>query len=143
MPTVLGFVLDNTRTTQNLPAAAVVSNAPVSLPEIWRAEGLIGPTPVIAASAQGFGALVASADADGLIRRVPLLLLVGDRLRGGLAVETVRVAQRSGLLLLAADRRLHIGDVSIPYRLQRRVAVSPGDRIEMGASHCIRGGVAR
>ncbi|HSU05543.1 MAG TPA: adenylate/guanylate cyclase domain-containing protein [Acetobacteraceae bacterium] len=114
VPTVLGFVLDNARTMQDLPAAPVVSNAPIALPGIWHAAGLIGPTPVIAATAQGFGALVAAADVDGLIRRVPLLLLAGDTLRGGLAVEAVRVSQRSGLLLLESDRRLHVGDVSVP-----------------------------
>ena len=53
--------------------------------------------PTIADGARGFGALVASADTDGPIRRVPLLVLTGETaLRPGLAVEAVRLAQDAG-----------------------------------------------
>jgi adenylate cyclase len=113
-PSVLGFALDDAGSGQDLPATPILLRAPISLPGLWRAAGLVGPTPAVAAGAQGFGAQVAAADADGPIRRVPLLVLTGGTLRPGLAVEVVRVAAGAGALLIDAGARLHIGGVMVP-----------------------------
>src|SRR6185312_10544864 len=99
-PSVLGFALDNMGPGQDLPVTPILLRAPVTLPGLWRAGGVLGPTPTVAAVAQGFGAQVAAADADGPIRRVPLLVLTGRTLRPGLAVEIVRVASGAGALLI-------------------------------------------
>ena len=72
---------------------------PSRLPGLWQASGVIGPLPELADAAQGFGALVAAADADGPIRRVPLLVRAGGAVRPGLALETVRLAQSAGALI--------------------------------------------
>ena len=51
---------------------------------------------------------VVAADPDGPIRRVPLMVMAGNVVRPGLAVETVRLAQGAGALLIDpgnADRR--------------------------------------
>ena len=113
-PSVLGFVLETANTGQDLPATPILSSAPVSLPGVWRADGIIGPVALIADAAQGFGALVTAADADGPIRRVPLLVIAGGVVRPGLAVEVIRLAQGAGALLIDPGGILHIGDVGLP-----------------------------
>jgi adenylate cyclase len=57
---------------------------------------------------------VAAADADGLIRRVPLLLQAGGVARPGLAVELVRLSQQAGALLVDPNGALHIGSITLP-----------------------------
>ncbi|HEX3401263.1 MAG TPA: adenylate/guanylate cyclase domain-containing protein [Acetobacteraceae bacterium] len=113
-PSVLGFVLETANTGQDLPATPILSSVPVSLPGVWRADGIIGPVALIADAAQGFGALVTAADADGPIRRVPLLVIAGGVVRPGLAVEVIRLAQGAGALLIDPGGILHIGDVGLP-----------------------------
>jgi adenylate cyclase len=113
-PTVLGFVLETANSGQVLPATPILSRAPVSLPGMWRANGIIGPIPELADAAQGFGALVAAADIDGPIRRVPLLVAAGGVVRPGLAVEVVRLAQGAGALLIEPGRMLRVGNVALP-----------------------------
>ncbi|MBN9562622.1 MAG: adenylate/guanylate cyclase domain-containing protein [Alphaproteobacteria bacterium] len=113
-PSVLGFALEDTASGQDLPAPPILLRAPISLPGLWRAPGLVGPAPTVAAGAQGFGAQVAAADADGPIRRVPLLVLTGTTLRPGLAVEVARVAAGVGALLIDERARLRIGDMTVP-----------------------------
>jgi adenylate cyclase len=114
-PSVLGFVLDTTNTGQSLPATPLLSRGgPIALPDIWQASGIVGPPPALANAAQGLGALVAEADPDGPIRRAPLLVLADRLLRPGLAVETVRVAQGAGTLLLDGGPALVIGRITLP-----------------------------
>ncbi len=113
VPTVLGIALQDGATGDDLPVTPILGRAPVRLPGIWRADGLLGPDPELADAAQGFGVLVVAADPDGPIRRVPLLVLAGQTPRPGLGVEIVRVAQGAGELLIEADG-LHIGDVRVP-----------------------------
>ena len=114
VPSVLGFVLETANSGQELPATPILSRAAVAVPGLWRANGVIGPIPVLANAAQGFGALVLAADPDGPIRRVPLVLLAGNVVRPGLAVETVRLAQGAGALLIAPHGMLIAGDLAVP-----------------------------
>jgi adenylate cyclase len=113
-PSVLGFVLETANSGQDLPSTPILSRAPVSLPGVWRANGIVAPLPVLADSARGFGALVAAADPDGPIRRVPLLVLAGSFVRPGLAVELVRLSQAAAALLIEPGGILHVGDITLP-----------------------------
>ncbi|MBS0560237.1 MAG: adenylate/guanylate cyclase domain-containing protein [Proteobacteria bacterium] len=112
-PSVLGFGLDESGPA-GPPGVPVLLAAPLSVPAIWRAAGLAEPPAVLAAATQGLGALPLAGDRDGPIRRVPLLVLAGDALRPGLAVEAVRVAQQAGSLLVDADERLQAGAITVP-----------------------------
>jgi adenylate cyclase len=130
-PSVLGFVLETSGAGQNLPATPILVRAPVSLPGLWRTNGVVGPIPTLAAAAQGFGALVAAADADGPIRRVPLLVMAGGVVRPGLAIEAVRLAQGAGALQIDRDGTLHAGALSLPLGRDatlRLLMAAPGDR---------------
>ena len=113
-PAALGFALENDGTGQDLPPTSILLSGRITLPSIWQAAGVAGPSPAVAAGGRGFGALVTSADIDGPIRRVPLLVLAGDTLRPGLAVEAVRLAQGASALLIDSDGRLHVGAASVP-----------------------------
>ncbi len=114
VPSVLGFVLETANSGQSVPATPILSRGPVSLPDLWHANGVIGPIPVLADAAQGFGALVAAADPDGPIRRVPLLVLAGNMVRPSLAIETVRLAQGASALMIDSGDLLHVGTFAVP-----------------------------
>jgi adenylate cyclase len=114
LPSVLGFVLEPTGVGEDLRSTPILSRAPVSLPDVWRAKGAIGPAPVLADAAQGIGALVAAADPDGPIRRVPLIVLAGNQARPGLAVEAVRLAEKAEALLVNPDGTLMVGTRALP-----------------------------
>jgi adenylate cyclase len=114
VPTAAGFALDPENAGKDLPAPPILLRGTVSVPAIWQAPGLIGPNHVIAAGAQGFGALVLAADPDGLVRRVPLLVFARGIARPGLATETVRLAENAGELIVGPGPVLRIGTVTAP-----------------------------
>jgi adenylate cyclase len=133
-PTVLGFVLDPAA-GEAPPGAPILARGPIYTPDIWRTGGAIGPLPAIADAGRGFGAIVFAADADGEVRRVPLLVLTADKARPGFAVEVLRVGYDAGSFILDAEPpRLHIGPVVAPIdadaavRTLQRPAASWGDR---------------
>jgi adenylate cyclase len=115
-PAVLGFGLDSTAAAQDLlaPATPVLTSDAISVPDIWQANGRVTPAAELATAAQGLGALVAAADPDGPIRRVPLLVLVGDTLQPGLAIEAMRVAEGATAVLIDAGGKLHAGTFGAP-----------------------------
>lgn len=113
-PAVLGFALATPGLETPLPATPVLVGGMPSLPGIWQAPGVIGPDPTIAEAAQGYGALVLAADADGSVRRVPLLVLTGSTLRPGLALELVRLAKGASALVLDSAGNIHAGEIAAP-----------------------------
>ncbi len=54
----------------------------------------VAPLPVLAQAAQGVGSMGFVPDGDGVVRRVPLLVQVGDATVPSLVTEALRVAQR-------------------------------------------------
>lgn len=114
VPAVLGFALATPGLETPLPVTPVLVGGTPSLPELWQAPGVIGPDPTIAEGAQGFGALALAADADGPVRRVPLLVLTGSTLRPGLALELVRVAKGASALVLDSAGNIHAGEIAAP-----------------------------
>jgi adenylate cyclase len=80
--------------------------------------GAVGATPVLAAHAAGQGALTFLPDADGVVRRVPTLLRVGDRLVPTLVTEMLRTGQgQTNVLVRSAPdgvQQLRIGGLTLP-----------------------------
>src|SRR5262249_55125657 len=110
---VLGFVLDPDR-AKTVPVVPIVTRGPLPFAELWRAAGAVGPVPELEQAARGIGALSLPGDADGLVRRVPLLVDAADTLLPGLAVEAVRVLQRASTYLIQAEPpMLRIGELVI------------------------------
>ncbi len=91
---VTGFALVETSST-SIPAlkagfAYVDGDAPAVLPT---AAGAVGTLPEIERAAAGNGGLSISLSAGGVIRSLPLMMRIGDRVFPSLAAEALRVAQ--------------------------------------------------
>ena len=105
-------------TPDKLPYRIVSSGA--SDPARWLHgfDTLLSPLPVLQSQARGLGALNFAADADGVVRRVPLLLRVNDQIVPTLTAEALRVAQDSRNYLLRSDEAgvqdVRIGGITAP-----------------------------
>jgi adenylate cyclase len=144
VPTALGFVLDPDR-TEAVAAAPVVTRGALHSEQIWSAAGAVGPVPGLAAAAAGLGVLSLPGDADGVVRRVPLLVAAAERLYPGLALEAVRLRQGASTYLVDAETpSLRVGAVVLPLprdAMLRLVPLAPYHRIErtMSAADLIEG----
>lgn len=78
------------------------------------------PIPVLRDAASGLGAINFRPDPDGIVRRIPMLMQVGDLTVPSLVAETLRVAQATrnhtatGLHGAQGLRSLRTGEISIP-----------------------------
>ena len=125
-PTVFAFVMDENQSRDSLPRAPLLLRGRPRLPEIWSATSVIGPPPVIAAAAQGFGAVALLPDADGRIRRVPLLVTAEGGLRPGLAMELLRVGLgASGLLVEETPPTVRVGPLAVPLEPDAQFRIVP------------------
>ncbi|WP_158595819.1 adenylate/guanylate cyclase domain-containing protein [Oleomonas cavernae] len=98
-PTVLGFALTPTA-AKTVRGAPVLVRGRAGLDGMWRFAGADAPTEVLAAAATGSGCLALPGDSDGIVRRLPLFVGVGDEIRPGLALEAVRVGVGASLYKL-------------------------------------------
>jgi adenylate cyclase len=114
VPSALGFVLETANTGQDFSHTPILFRGPLSLPGLWRANGVIGPTQPLTDAAQGMGALIAAADPDGPIRRIPMMVMAGNLIRPSLAVEAIRLAQGATALMIDTEGRLIIGTLALP-----------------------------
>ena len=77
-------------------------------------DGAVWPLPVLSASASGLGAINFIPDRDSVVRRVPLLLRLGDVLVPSLSAEALRVARGEQNLIVnsgeAGVQNVQIGD---------------------------------
>jgi len=90
-PVVLSSVpADATKNTPRAPGAAVLG--PEYLDRIVQYPGIIANVPVLEKSAAGVGIVSTLPEIDGVNRRLPLIVAVGDQLYPSLAMEILRVA---------------------------------------------------
>jgi adenylate cyclase len=90
-PVVLSSVpADATKNTPRAPGAAVLG--PEYLDRIVQYPGIIANVPVLEKSAAGVGIVSTLPEIDGVNRRLPLIIAVGDQLYPSLAMEILRVA---------------------------------------------------
>jgi adenylate cyclase len=124
-PAVLGFVLEPNGGVAP-PGAPILARGPIHTPDIWRAGGAVAPLPTIAASARGFGAIALAADADGVVRRVPLLVVTADQVRPGFAVEVLRVSfDASSYIVDTTPPHLRIGPLAAPLDADAALRIAP------------------
>ena len=62
------------------------------LPHLFEWNGMVGPLPKLAECANGVGVINTAPEIDGVIRRVPLLMKIGEDVYPNMAIETIRVA---------------------------------------------------
>ena len=90
-----GTVIAQTGTTQKTTSNAVsrgVAKIGDPLPYLFEWPGMVGPLPKLAECAAGVGVINTAPEIDGVIRRVPLLMKIGDDVYPNMAIETIRVA---------------------------------------------------
>lgn len=80
---------------------------------------VLNPLPVLQAGASGVGAIAFTPDADGVVRRVPLVVRVGDTLVPSLAAETLRVAEgvRNYTIRMVQPSSSGVADIRIGQRV--------------------------
>ena len=83
------------------------------------------PLAVLQAGAAGWGAMNFAPDGDGVVRRVPLLLRVGEQIVPALSAEALRVAQGAQNHVLrstpAGVQDVRIGAVTVPTNAQAEI----------------------
>lgn len=86
---------------------------------------VVWPLPVLRANAGGLGALNFAADADGVVRRVPLLLRLGEQIVPTLSAEALRVAQGARNHLLRSNEAgvqdVRTGGITVPTNAQAEI----------------------
>ena len=90
-----GTVIAQTGTTQKTTSNAIsrgVAKIGNPLPYLFEWPGMVGPLPKLAECAAGVGVINTAPEIDGVIRRVPLLMKIGDDVYPNMAIETIRVA---------------------------------------------------
>ena len=62
------------------------------LPYLFEWPGMLGPIPLLGENADGVGVLNTAPEIDGVVRRVPLIMTVGNETYPSIAVEVIRLA---------------------------------------------------
>ncbi|MEM9197876.1 MAG: adenylate/guanylate cyclase domain-containing protein [Pseudomonadota bacterium] len=128
-PAALGLAMDPSRARPPPPLAPMLARSPVRIDGMWDAQGLIAPGARLSAAAQGLGVLSLPGDSDAVVRRAPLLVVGGDILAPGLAVELLRLTLGGAPVLVDGPaevlrlpgRDVALGDTS----MLRLVPLSP------------------
>ena len=91
----MGTVIAQTGTSQNrtsnpVPRGVAKIGNPLAFLYEW--PGMVGPLPELAKCTQGVGVINTAPEIDGVVRRVPLLMKIGEEIYPNMAIETIRVA---------------------------------------------------
>jgi adenylate cyclase len=129
LPVILGFLV-NPLAAGSIDAPPIVARGLVDLADIWRATGLIGPPEPLAGAARGIGALSLRGDANGTVRRVPLLVAADGRPYPGLALEALRVHSGATRYILdGPSRTIQLAGLRIPLPGSAMLRLAPvGDQ---------------
>ena len=89
-----GVVIAQVGTTQTNRNAVPRGVAKIGDPLPWLYEwpGMLGPIKDIGSSADGVGVINTAPEIDGVVRRIPLLMRVGEEVYPAMAIEVIRVA---------------------------------------------------
>jgi adenylate cyclase len=114
---VLGFIEKRDALAGRMPVRhfRVVNAGGSPLPYLHELPGAVSSIASLEQSAQGNGALIFVPDTDAVVRRVPLMLRLGEQPMPSLAAELLRVAQgqRNYLVKVAAQKGAGIQEIKI------------------------------
>ena len=89
-----GVVISQVGTTQTnknaVPRGVAKINNP--MPWLYTWPGMLGPIPELGENASGVGVVNTVPEVDGVVRRMPLIMRVGDETYPAMAIEVIRVA---------------------------------------------------
>ena len=90
-----GVVIAQTGTTSGIsrnPVPRGVAKIGNPLPYLLEWPGMLGPIPLLGDNADGVGVLNTFPEIDGVVRRMPLLMRIGEDVYPAIAVEVIRTA---------------------------------------------------
>ena len=89
-----GVVISQVGTTQTNKNAVPRGVAKVNDPMPWLFSwpGMLGPIPLLGENASGVGVVNTVPEIDGVVRRIPLIMKIGDETYPAMAIEVIRVA---------------------------------------------------
>ena len=102
-----GVVIAQTGTTSGVsrnPVPRGVAKIGDPLPFLYEWPGMLGPIPLLGENADGVGVLNTFPEIDGVVRRVPLLMRIGEDTYPAMAVEVIRVATGSPSYQIKANQ---------------------------------------
>ena len=132
-PTVLAALFSDRQTAPD-PAAptATLASVPVlmtgTLPALapWATAGAVTPLTRIAEKAAGIGIASLVGDADGLVRRAPLMGTAGAAIVPGLAAEVLRQSQAASAFIFDGKQKsVSIGDYTMPLTRELAMRLRP------------------
>ncbi len=119
----LGFAAERGGAATRQPArpSSIVHLGEPSLPFLHAFSGAVPSLAVLEKAAAGSGVLTFIPDGDGVVRRVPLLVRVGDQVLPSLTAESLRVGlqQRNYMVRTVPQKgvgvqEIRVGDVTVP-----------------------------
>ena len=102
-----GTVIAQTGTVQNRksnPVPRGVAKIGNPLDFLYEWPGMVGPLPKLADCTQGVGVINTAPEIDGVVRRVPLLMKIGEEVYPNMSIETIRVAVGDPSYQVKADQ---------------------------------------
>ncbi len=123
----LGFALDPDGGGE-APTTPTLARGAIDLGGAWSGAGGVYPLPALSKHA-ALGLASLPGDADGVVRRAPLFAEVGDVLKPGLALETLRLARgASAYVLEVSPQRVRTGEISVALPPDGMLRLAPGGR---------------
>lgn len=119
-PSVLGFATTRSPSqTSPLSRFGVRQRTDAEVPRFATYAGTVSALPLLETAASGSGAMTFHPDADGVIRRVPVMIRVGDQLFPSLATEALRLFLNQQLYRIetasnGAVEQVAIGPLKLP-----------------------------
>src|SRR3954469_4178095 len=89
---------------KNLPVTGLAMLGEEPQPFMYQFPGLLRNVPVLEAAAAGRGLFTIRPERDGIVRRVPMIMVAQDITMPSLTFEMLRVASGSGTILIKADK---------------------------------------
>jgi adenylate cyclase len=120
---VLGFALKSDGSNQRQPEtkAHYVEIGKSPEPYLPQFTGIVTALPILESVAEGNGALTFISDADGIVRKVPLLLSYRNTMVPTLIAEALRIEQGANNFIIRSDpendtglSEIRIGNITIP-----------------------------
>ena len=91
-----------TRKSNPVPRGVAKIGDPLAFLYEW--PGMVGPLPKLADCTNGVGVINTAPEVDGVVRRVPLLMKIGDEVYPNMSIETIRVAVGDPSYQVKADK---------------------------------------
>ena len=90
-PTIIGMTPNNDKENTAVSRGVATVGSPWQ-GWVYQYPGALGPIPLLAENANGVGMMIIAPEKDGVVRRMPLVVAVGDKLYPSMSMETLRMA---------------------------------------------------